>query len=44
MVFNFSKKAITTLILSRNLGKGVCLKRFAESVLFRGNFKKIFQA
>ena len=42
MVFNFSKKA--TLILSRNLGKGVCLKRFAEGVLFRGNFKKIFQA
>ena len=44
MVFNFSKRAITTLVLSRNLRKGVCLKRFAEGFLFGGNFKKVFQA
>ena len=44
MVFDFSKRAITTLILSRNLRKGVCLKCFAEGVLFGGNFKNVFQA
>ena len=35
MVFKFGKKdSITRLALSQGLKNGVCLKRFAEGVLF----------